>query len=56
MTYKYMVFDQNTNITINYKDLDESENKLANAVFSTNNTWKDNFGQSYFQPENNITR
>lgn len=56
LNYKYLVFNTNNTNTISYKDLTEEENKIANTVFSTNNTWKDQFWSSYFQPDNTITR
>lgn len=55
--YKYIVFDKNiskTNIT--YLDLDPEYNRRANLVFDKNNTWKDQFGDNYFRPNEPITR
>jgi hypothetical protein len=57
MAGKYLIIDtKNVNITITYKDLNEEENKLANYIFNQNTTWKDDFGQTYFQPTKKITR
>jgi hypothetical protein len=36
--------------------LTEEQNKIANYIFSQNNTWKDEFWQTYFQPEKRLTR
>lgn len=56
LVYRYLVFDtRNIEVTRNFRDLDESTNKIANAVFWTK-TWKDQFGNNYFQPNNTITR
>lgn len=56
LSYKYLVFDENIQITRTYKDLDENQNKIANSIFNQNTTWKDQFGESYFQPKDTITR
>jgi septum formation topological specificity factor MinE len=54
---KYLVLDtKKVNISITYKDLTEEENKLANYIFNQNITWKDDFWNSYFQPDKKITR
>jgi len=57
LSYKYLIIDD-SNIQVNrtYKDLDESQNKIANSIFDENTTWKDQFWESYFQTDNNITR
>ncbi len=55
LTYKYLIIDQNIEVVKNYKDLDENKNKIASALLK-NTTWKDRFWESYFQPENMITR
>lgn len=56
MTYKYLVINQETTVeTKKYRDLTETENKLATFVL-WNKTFKDQFGESYFQPTKNITR
>ena len=55
-TYKYLVFEDSTNIHVkNYKDLDDDQNLLASYVLN-NKTWKDKFGENYFQPKKNVTR
>jgi hypothetical protein len=43
MVYDYLIFDDNVQITRDYKDLDDDENEIANAVFDENTTWKDQF-------------
>lgn len=56
LTYEFLVFDTNTNVSLkNYKDLDNVTNIKASYVLN-NTTWKDQFGNSYFQPDVNITR
>lgn len=55
-TYEYLVFEDSTNIHVkNYRDLNEDENFLASYVLN-NKTWKDKFGENYFQPKKNVTR
>lgn len=57
LSYKYLILDWvNVNVTINYKDLTEQENKIANYIFNSKTTWKDEFGNYYFQPDKNMTR
>lgn len=54
---KYLIIDaKEVKISITYKDLTEEQNKIANYIFNQNNTWKDDFWQTYFQPEKRITR
>lgn len=56
LTYEFLVFDTNTNVSLkNYKDLDSLSNIKASYVLN-NTTWKDQFGENYFQPNNNMTR
>jgi hypothetical protein len=56
LTYKYLVFDTSVNVKIkNYKDLDSTQNLKASYVLN-NTTWKDKFGDNYYQPKNNVTR
>ncbi len=55
--YKYLVFSKNSvKISINYSDLTKEDNIKANAIFDKNNTWRDQFGNSYFRPNEKITR
>jgi len=55
--YKYLVInDDDTWISIEYQDLLEIDNKKANRIFDKKNTWKDKFGERYFQPNQKITR
>lgn len=56
LVYDYLIFDSNIEITRTYKDLEDSENKVVNSVFNSAVTWKDQFWESYFQSDNNITR
>jgi septum formation topological specificity factor MinE len=57
MASKYLLIDtKQVNITVNYKDLTEAENKIVNYIFNQSVTWKDDFGQTYFQPDKKITR
>jgi hypothetical protein len=32
------------------------DNKKANAIFDKDNTWKDKFGETHFQPNKIVTR
>jgi len=56
MTYKYLIINQeNSQTTKKYRDLTEAENKLASFILWSK-TFKDQFGETYFQPTKNITR
>jgi hypothetical protein len=56
LTYEFLVFDTNTNVSLkNYKDLDNLSNIKASYVLN-NTTWKDKFGENYYQPKVNMTR
>ena len=56
LTYEFLVFDNSTDVSLkNYKDLDNLSNIKASYVLN-NTTWKDQFGENYFQPDNKITR
>ncbi|MCP4522999.1 MAG: M23 family metallopeptidase [Candidatus Gracilibacteria bacterium] len=56
LTYTYLVFDENKTVSVKrYKDLDDTLNNKASYILN-NTTWKDKFGENYFQPKNNITR
>lgn len=54
--YSYLIYDQEAEITINYRDLDTKANEKANLIFDKNNTWKDQFGDNYYRPEKTLTR
>ena len=55
-SYKYLVFNNVSSISIDYRDLEDKDNKKANAVFDKDNTWKDKFWENYFRPEVKMTR
>ncbi|MDD3144657.1 MAG: M23 family metallopeptidase [Candidatus Gracilibacteria bacterium] len=56
LNYKYLIINpNNVEVTKTYRDLTETENKLASYVFNKS-SWKDQFGDTYFQPTKNITR
>jgi hypothetical protein len=56
LTYEFLVFDTNTNVSLKqYKDLDSLTNIKASYVLN-NTTWKDKFGENYYQPDVKITR
>jgi len=56
-SYKYLVVNEtNLNHLKTYKDLDSELNNKASALFDKNITWKDKFGENYFQPNKQITR
>ncbi|MCD5380456.1 peptidoglycan DD-metalloendopeptidase family protein, partial [Candidatus Gracilibacteria bacterium] len=55
--YLYLVInDGGVKSSITYRDLADSDNKKVNAIFDKNNTWKDKFGENYFQPNEKLTR
>ncbi|RKW20733.1 hypothetical protein D8B46_08905, partial [Candidatus Gracilibacteria bacterium] len=56
LAYNYLVFDKSNDISITYKDLDETENKFANAIFNQKDTWKEATGNGYFKPKSLISR
>lgn len=41
---------------ISYRDLSAEQSQKANLIFNTTYTWKDDFGEKYFQPKNKLTR
>ena len=55
-SYKYLVFNIVNSISIDYRDLDQQDDKKANTVFDKNNTWKDKFWKNYFRPDIKVTR
>lgn len=56
ITYKYLVFDENDYSKVEYRDIDDNtSSKLAN-IFDEQTTWKDQFGENYFRPDEIITR
>jgi hypothetical protein len=53
----FLVFDDVfPEMSIEYRDLNEEENKIANLVFDTDNTWRDRFGEKYYRPKEKISR
>ena len=56
LSYEYIIQEKNPSISIEYRDLDGDIEKMANSVFDQNNTWKDRFGENYYQPEAKVTR
>ncbi len=56
ITYKYLIFNDNTYSVLKYRDLDENNNKKLSTIFNNNITWKDKFGENYFRPNEKITR
>jgi hypothetical protein len=55
-TYKYLVFEESANIHVkSYRDLNDKENLMASYVLN-NKTWKDKFGENYFQPDEDVSR
>ena len=55
-SYKYLAFNNVNSISIDYRDLEDKDNKKANAVFDKDNTWKDKFWENYFRPNVKMTR
>lgn len=56
LSYKYLVFETDTNTKKTYKDIDEATSIKIAQIFDDKTTWKDQFWQSYFQPVSKITR
>jgi len=57
LSYKYLILDKKANwISIEYKDLENNQNAVANVIFSKSTTWKDKFWDNYFRPEAKVTR
>ncbi len=54
--YTYLVFSKSPQVSITYRDLENEDNKKANTIFDKSNTWKDKFGDNYYQPNQHITR
>ncbi len=55
--HKYLVVNNGwVGISIDYQDLHSIDNQKANAIFDKENTWKDKFGETYFQPNEKVTR
>lgn len=55
--YLYLVInDPVVSNSLSFRDLADRDNKKINAIFDKNNTWKDQFGQTYFQPNEKLTR
>lgn len=56
--YKYLLLNLDTNpeVSIDYIDLDDDENRKANIFFDNGYTWKDQFGENYYRPWVQITR
>lgn len=53
----FLVFDDVIpEMSIEYRDLNEDENKKANLVFDSDNTWRDRFGEKYYRPKEKISR
>ncbi len=56
-SYKYLILDDISPWWLrDYKDLDSDLNKKAYSLFGETLTWKDRFGENYFQPNKKITR
>ena len=55
-TYKYLVFNKSTQVTITYRDLTSDDNTKANTLLDKDNTWKDQFWENYYRPDTTITR
>lgn len=56
LTYEFLVFKEETIANRNFLDLDNRTDRKVASVFYGSNTWKDQFGQSYFRPKEKITR
>lgn len=56
LSYKYLVLNTEWNGKKTYKDIDDTTSKKLAKIFDEQTTWKDQFGQSYFRPDTEITR
>ncbi len=56
LVYEYTIYHDNLNVSIEYRDLEWADNAKANAIFSDNITWKDKFGDNYYQPNETVKR
>ncbi len=56
LSYKYLVLNPAWAGKKTYKDIDEETSKKLAQIFDEKTTWKDQFGQSYFRPDSEITR
>ena len=56
LVYEYTIYHNNRNISIDYRDMDGTDEQRANAVLSNSNTWKDQFGENYYQPNAKVKR
>jgi len=57
LAYDYLIFDKTqTGTAINYRDLNDAEDSIANIVFDSDETWRDAFGDNYYRPRVSITR
>jgi len=55
--HKYLIVnDNNVGISIDYKDLEDFDDRKANTIFDKDNTWKDKFGDTHFKPNQKMTR
>ncbi len=55
-TEKLVFDDVIPEVTIEYRDLNDDENKRANLAFDSSNTWKDRFWENYYRPKEKISR
>jgi hypothetical protein len=56
ITYKYLVFDENDYSKVEYRDIDDNTSSKLAKIFDEQTTWKDQFGENYFRPDEKITR
>ncbi len=56
ISYKYLVLDTNNSTKKVYKDIDNETSIKIAKIFDDQTTWKDQFWQNYFRPQNEITR
>ncbi len=56
-SYKYLNFNNSySELSKNYRDLNEDLNKKVIVLFDESTTWKDQFWEKYFQPDKKLTR
>ncbi len=54
---KFLVINkENSKISLNFEDLNEQENKLANMIFDKRNTFKERNSRKFYKPEAKINK
>lgn len=56
LNYKYLIFEKNSSLTLDYRDINTTTSEKIASIFDKNTTWKDQFWANYFRPDEKITR